>query len=189
MFFYSLFLHLQCLWVGESCRDVTSFTFKSYITLKIVIFRYKQRGREAISANNVFFYITYEGTVDIDKISDPVSPFHRAKCLVILILFVWLKIVPICLPIKGPTACHSRSNCLLWANPIPASHSTTYKTNAINRSSSFAGKHLIFAKSFIHSGSMWLNWVVIQYLGVMCFVHFWMLCYKKRPMNWTVIND
>lgn len=34
--------------------------------------RYKQRGREAIGANNVFFYITYEGTVDIDKISDPV---------------------------------------------------------------------------------------------------------------------
>lgn len=35
--------------------------------------RYKQRGKEAILANNVFFYITYEGTVDIDKISDPVS--------------------------------------------------------------------------------------------------------------------
>lgn len=38
-----------------------------------LIFGYKQRGREAISANNVFFYITYEGTVDIDKISDPVQ--------------------------------------------------------------------------------------------------------------------
>lgn len=36
-------------------------------------FSYKQRGKEAVSANNVFFYITYEGTVDIDKISDPVS--------------------------------------------------------------------------------------------------------------------
>ncbi|KAA0049017.1 hypothetical protein IC582_012315 [Cucumis melo] len=38
-----------------------------------LIFGYKQRGKEAISANNVFFYITYEGTVDIDKISDPVQ--------------------------------------------------------------------------------------------------------------------
>ncbi|XP_048496955.1 BEACH domain-containing protein C2 isoform X2 [Beta vulgaris subsp. vulgaris] len=38
-----------------------------------LIFGYKQRGREAIGANNVFFYITYEGTVDIDKISDPVQ--------------------------------------------------------------------------------------------------------------------
>lgn len=38
-----------------------------------LIFGYKQRGREAILANNVFFYITYEGTVDIDKISDPVQ--------------------------------------------------------------------------------------------------------------------
>ncbi|XVF79928.1 hypothetical protein PTKIN_Ptkin15bG0029600 [Pterospermum kingtungense] len=37
-----------------------------------LIFGYKQRGKEAISANNVFLYITYEGTVDIDKISDPV---------------------------------------------------------------------------------------------------------------------
>ncbi|KAK3194967.1 hypothetical protein Dsin_026277 [Dipteronia sinensis] len=36
-----------------------------------LIFGYKQRGKEAISSNNVFFYITYEGTVDIDKISDP----------------------------------------------------------------------------------------------------------------------
>lgn len=35
--------------------------------------RYKQRGKEAVMANNVFFYITYEGTVDIDKITDPVS--------------------------------------------------------------------------------------------------------------------
>jgi hypothetical protein len=38
-----------------------------------LIFGYKQRGKEAIQANNVFFYITYEGTVNIDKISDPVQ--------------------------------------------------------------------------------------------------------------------
>ncbi|KAK7294231.1 hypothetical protein RJT34_17118 [Clitoria ternatea] len=37
-----------------------------------LIFGYKQQGKEAITANNVFYYITYEGTVDIDKISDPV---------------------------------------------------------------------------------------------------------------------
>jgi hypothetical protein len=34
--------------------------------------RYKQRGAEAVAAHNVFFYMTYEGTVDIDKIADPV---------------------------------------------------------------------------------------------------------------------
>ncbi|KAF5453352.1 hypothetical protein F2P56_028258 [Juglans regia] len=38
-----------------------------------LLFGYKQRGKEAILANNVFFYITYEGTVDIDKILDPVQ--------------------------------------------------------------------------------------------------------------------
>nr|XP_010908800.1 BEACH domain-containing protein C2 isoform X2 [Elaeis guineensis] len=38
-----------------------------------LIFGYKQRGKEAAAANNVFFYITYEGTIDIDKIADPVQ--------------------------------------------------------------------------------------------------------------------
>nr|KYP64267.1 Neurobeachin-like protein 2 [Cajanus cajan] len=38
-----------------------------------LIFGYKQRGKEAVTANNVFFYTTYEGTVDLDKISDPVQ--------------------------------------------------------------------------------------------------------------------
>ncbi|TKY65579.1 Neurobeachin protein 2 [Spatholobus suberectus] len=38
-----------------------------------LVFGYKQRGKEAITANNVFFYTTYEGTVDLDKISDPVQ--------------------------------------------------------------------------------------------------------------------
>ncbi|KAG8363377.1 hypothetical protein BUALT_Bualt19G0016000 [Buddleja alternifolia] len=36
-----------------------------------LIFGYKQRGKEAIQANNVFFCLSYEGTVVIDKISDP----------------------------------------------------------------------------------------------------------------------
>ncbi|KAJ0819058.1 putative transcription factor WD40-like family [Helianthus annuus] len=38
-----------------------------------LIFGYKQQGKDAISANNVFFYVTYEGAVDIDKIQDPVQ--------------------------------------------------------------------------------------------------------------------
>ncbi|KAF8091664.1 hypothetical protein N665_0439s0028 [Sinapis alba] len=38
-----------------------------------LIFGYKQRGKDAIMSNNVFFYTTYEGTVDIDKIKDPVQ--------------------------------------------------------------------------------------------------------------------
>ncbi|KAF8393925.1 hypothetical protein HHK36_020127 [Tetracentron sinense] len=39
---------------------------------------YKQRGKEAIMANNVFFYLTYEGTVDIDKITNPQDPLIKA---------------------------------------------------------------------------------------------------------------
>lgn len=37
-----------------------------------LIFGYKQRGPEAIRATNVFYYLTYEGNVDLDSISDPV---------------------------------------------------------------------------------------------------------------------
>ncbi|XP_047003519.1 neurobeachin [Schistocerca americana] len=37
-----------------------------------LIFGYKQRGPEAVRATNVFYYLTYEGSVDMDSISDPV---------------------------------------------------------------------------------------------------------------------
>ncbi|XP_050056820.1 neurobeachin isoform X3 [Aphis gossypii] len=37
-----------------------------------LIFGYKQRGPEAIRASNVFYYLTYEGSVDMDTITDPI---------------------------------------------------------------------------------------------------------------------
>ncbi|XP_060090673.1 neurobeachin isoform X4 [Heteronotia binoei] len=37
-----------------------------------LIFGYKQRGPEAVRALNVFHYMTYEGSVNLDSISDPV---------------------------------------------------------------------------------------------------------------------
>lgn len=36
-----------------------------------LIFGYKQRGKEAVEAHNVFYYLTYEGSVDIDAITNP----------------------------------------------------------------------------------------------------------------------
>ncbi|GJP50837.1 hypothetical protein CLOM_g9994 [Closterium sp. NIES-68] len=38
-----------------------------------LIFGYKQTGPEAVKAHNVFFYVTYEGAVDIDSIHNPVT--------------------------------------------------------------------------------------------------------------------
>jgi len=38
-----------------------------------LIFGYKQRGREAISALNTFVHVTYAGTVDINAIEDPIQ--------------------------------------------------------------------------------------------------------------------
>ena len=36
-----------------------------------LIFGYKQRGAEATEADNVFYYLTYEGAVDVDAIENP----------------------------------------------------------------------------------------------------------------------
>jgi len=38
-----------------------------------LIFGYKQRGREAVDALNIFVHVTYEGAIDIDTIKDPVQ--------------------------------------------------------------------------------------------------------------------
>ncbi|KAJ1735128.1 hypothetical protein LPJ61_000722 [Coemansia biformis] len=38
-----------------------------------LIFGYKQRGPEAVKAHNVFYYLTYEGAVNIDAIQDPME--------------------------------------------------------------------------------------------------------------------
>ncbi|XP_068720916.1 lipopolysaccharide-responsive and beige-like anchor protein [Montipora capricornis] len=37
-----------------------------------LIFGFKQKGPEAVKATNVFFHLTYEGSVDLDSIADPV---------------------------------------------------------------------------------------------------------------------
>ena len=36
-----------------------------------LIFGFKQRGEAAVEANNIFYYLTYEGTVNLDEIDDP----------------------------------------------------------------------------------------------------------------------
>ena len=44
-----------------------------------MIFGYKQRGREAEKACNVFFYLTYEGVIDIEAIEDDVQKKYVAR--------------------------------------------------------------------------------------------------------------
>mmetsp|Transcript_31055 Transcript_31055/g.81324 ORF Transcript_31055/g.81324 Transcript_31055/m.81324 type:complete len:943 (+) Transcript_31055:114-2942(+) len=48
--------------------DYVSNNIHNWIDL---IFGYKQRGPEAVAADNVFYYITYEGAVDLDAVADP----------------------------------------------------------------------------------------------------------------------
>ncbi|KAG4071183.1 hypothetical protein HA402_001173 [Bradysia odoriphaga] len=47
--------------------DYVSQNLNHWIDL---IFGYKQRGEEAIKANNLFFHLCYEGSVDLDEIND-----------------------------------------------------------------------------------------------------------------------
>lgn len=39
--------------------------------MTLMLCRFKQRGKEAEEACNVFYYLTYEGAVDLDQIQDP----------------------------------------------------------------------------------------------------------------------
>ena len=38
-----------------------------------LVFGYKQRGEQALKADNLFYYLTYEGAVDLSAIADPVA--------------------------------------------------------------------------------------------------------------------
>ncbi|KAJ1569840.1 Neurobeachin-like protein 1 [Nowakowskiella sp. JEL0078] len=50
--------------------EIVSQNLHKWIDL---IWGYKQQGEDAISAHNVFYYLTYEGAIDIDAIKDPVE--------------------------------------------------------------------------------------------------------------------
>lgn len=69
--------------IAHNCTKVIVLSFS--VSFFEPIGRYKQRGPEAAAAKNVFFYMTYEGAVDIDKITDTVRTRHLFKSEIILV--------------------------------------------------------------------------------------------------------
>lgn len=60
-----------------SCLDSFQALESEFVSCQLhqwidLIFGYKQRGPEAVRALNVFHYLTYEGSVNLESISDPV---------------------------------------------------------------------------------------------------------------------
>jgi len=49
--------------------------FPSFCSWVDLIFGAKQQGAAAVAADNVFYYLTYYGMVDISEIEDPVCSF------------------------------------------------------------------------------------------------------------------
>jgi len=67
-------------WANNSAREFVRVMRKAlesdYVSNNLhlwidLVFGYKQRGEEAVKAQNVFVHLTYEGQVDIDAIKDP----------------------------------------------------------------------------------------------------------------------
>ncbi len=65
---------------GES--DLQQPTNQNFHDNVVLACRFKQRGKEAEEACNVFYYLTYEGAVNLDQIEDPmqlkVCPYHSS---------------------------------------------------------------------------------------------------------------
>lgn len=68
---------MEFLFINGWCCNLLFFLLALKKLINVIFLlcnvSYKQRGKLAESAYNVFFYISYEGTVDVDKILDPVS--------------------------------------------------------------------------------------------------------------------
>jgi hypothetical protein len=87
-----------------------------------LIFGFKQRGRAALQANNVFYYLTYYGVVDLDQIEDPflresmeLQIAHFGQCPMQLFTSAHPKRHPMTFSRKLPTAAANAASALTAA--------------------------------------------------------------------------
>ena len=82
-----------------------------------LIFGFKQRGRAAVDSVNVFHPLTYEGSVDIENITDPdqrkVSTALLALALLLLLLLLPLALLLLVLMLLAAAAAAAAAAALL----------------------------------------------------------------------------
>jgi len=88
--------------------DLVSCQLNQWIDL---IFGFKQRGPEAVRATNVFYYLTYEGALDLASVDDPVMRKVYCSCWCRKTLMLGYCNVVFCTP--GP----GEPNQVVWPNP------------------------------------------------------------------------
>ena len=66
--------HVRCVMRGRRTSDLPCAPHCGADSIPLCIWRrYQQRGRAAEEAANTFYYLTYEGTVDLGDIDDPLQ--------------------------------------------------------------------------------------------------------------------
>jgi hypothetical protein len=102
-----------------------------------------------VVASNVFPHVTYEGMVDIDKITDPVSTLHSFSDFLYL-----YKCSCFTKNAEGATASYTKSNILFWTDAISTADSSTHKKKTVDRYLTVAGKHYKHHFHFLQNSSI-----------------------------------
>ncbi|EPY74316.1 hypothetical protein CB1_002128005 [Camelus ferus] len=127
-----------------------------------LIFGYKQQGPEAVRALNVFYYLTYEGAVNLNAITDPVLRENNVNCKAGYVVLRPAVLLQLCLNMLyfvhgsdadndvGNRGCRS-SNPKFWADTF----STPDRATSSPRVSHASGKcHLHSPHPLLHSETM-----------------------------------
>ena len=126
-----------------------------------LVFGHKQQGAAAVDATNVFFYLTYEGSVDLDAIGMPLLTCARQ-------LFYTN------LHRSSRFGRHRNTDCQLWSNPGSASHNASPPSSS---SLEHIEQHADLQSPIAFSS--------FGFCGSFCFSWFFSIISKLNQSTWT----